>query len=51
MSLLNNWLELRSDALKITTHCRRPVPSRTDTIGPWLDSLVRAPLPGTFYFP
>ncbi|THH32040.1 hypothetical protein EUX98_g2150 [Antrodiella citrinella] len=40
MSLLNNWLELRSDAFKITVHTRRPVPSRSDTIGPWLDSLT-----------
>jgi anoctamin-10 len=40
MSLLNNWLELRSDAYKITVHQRRPIPARTDTIGPWLDSLT-----------
>ena len=39
MSLLNNWLELRSDAFKIAVHARRPIPSRTDTIGPWLDAL------------
>ncbi|KAI5124246.1 hypothetical protein M0805_005095 [Coniferiporia weirii] len=39
MALLNNWLELRGDALKITTHCRRPIPFRTDTIGPWLETL------------
>jgi anoctamin-10 len=39
MSFLNNLLELRSDAYKITVHQRRPVPSRTDTIGPWLDAL------------
>ena len=40
MSLINNWLELRSDAFKITVHVRRPVPTRTDTIGPWLDTLT-----------
>lgn len=40
MSLLNNWLELRSDAFKIAVHVRRPLPARTDTIGPWLDSLT-----------
>ena len=40
MSLANNWLELRSDAFKIATHARRPIPSRTDTIGPWLDALT-----------
>ncbi|GBE86287.1 DUF590-domain-containing protein [Sparassis latifolia] len=40
MSLLNNWFEMRSDAFKIAVHTRRPLPSRTDTIGPWLDSLT-----------
>lgn len=39
MALLNNFLELRSDAFKITHHNRRPMPMRTDTIGPWLNSL------------
>ncbi|KAG8924263.1 hypothetical protein FRC02_010540 [Tulasnella sp. 418] len=39
MALLNNWLELRSDAFKIVHHGRRPVPARTDSIGPWLDTL------------
>ncbi|EKM50205.1 uncharacterized protein PHACADRAFT_264804 [Phanerochaete carnosa HHB-10118-sp] len=40
MSLINNWLELRSDAFKIAVHTRRPIPARTDTIGPWLDTLT-----------
>lgn len=40
MAFLNNLLELRSDAYKITVHQRRPVPSRTDTIGPWLATLT-----------
>jgi len=40
MALVNNWLELRSDAFKITVHTRRPIPSRSDTIGPWLESLT-----------
>ncbi|KAI0076569.1 DUF590-domain-containing protein [Panus rudis PR-1116 ss-1] len=40
MSLINNWLELRSDAFKIAVHTRRPIPSRSDTIGPWLDTLT-----------
>lgn len=40
MALLNNWLELRSDAFKMTTHTRRPIPARVDTIGPWLENLV-----------
>lgn len=37
--LINNWVELRSDALKITIECQRPVPWRDDSIGPWLDAL------------
>jgi hypothetical protein len=37
--LINNWVELRSDFAKICVECRRPVPERTDTIGPWLDAL------------
>ncbi|KAJ3774182.1 calcium-activated chloride channel-domain-containing protein [Lentinula raphanica] len=40
MALLNNVLELRSDAFKITVHERRPTPVRTDTIGPWLEALA-----------
>ncbi|KAF8120707.1 calcium-activated chloride channel-domain-containing protein [Boletus edulis] len=39
MSLLNNYIEARSDAFKIAVHVRRPIPVRTDTIGPWLESL------------
>ncbi|KAG9069435.1 hypothetical protein KI688_010337 [Linnemannia hyalina] len=38
-ALVNNWVELRSDAAKISYNARRPIPSRTDTIGPWLDNL------------
>jgi anoctamin-10 len=34
--VLNNWLELRSDAAKICLSFRRPIPERTDSIGPWL---------------
>ncbi|EFW17768.1 hypothetical protein D8B26_004887 [Coccidioides posadasii str. Silveira] len=37
--LINNWIELRSDFVKICIECRRPAPVRSDTIGPWLDSL------------
>lgn len=40
MALVNNFFEMRSDAFKITVHNRRPIPSRTDTIGPWLDALT-----------
>jgi anoctamin-10 len=39
MALLNNYIEVRSDAFKIAVHTRRPIPVRTDTIGPWLESL------------
>jgi len=39
MALLNNIVEFPSDAFKLVTHFRRPIPQRTDTIGPWLDCL------------
>ncbi|KAG0340982.1 hypothetical protein BG004_006206 [Podila humilis] len=38
-ALINNWVELRSDAAKISYNARRPIPTRTDTIGPWIDNL------------
>ncbi|KAK9767133.1 hypothetical protein K7432_003292 [Basidiobolus ranarum] len=38
-AFVNNWIEMRSDAAKICINTRRPIPSRTDTIGPWLDNL------------
>ena len=37
--LINDWIELRADAMKICVEMRRPTPWRADTIGPWLDSL------------
>ena len=37
--LINNWLELRTDAARICKESRRPTPWRADSIGPWLDSL------------
>ncbi|ERF69608.1 hypothetical protein EPUS_01938 [Endocarpon pusillum Z07020] len=37
--LINNWIELRSDTFKITSECKRPIPQRADSIGPWLDAL------------
>lgn len=37
--MINNFIELRSDALKITLENQRPVPWRADSIGPWLDCL------------
>ncbi|KAL5331645.1 hypothetical protein ACEPPN_001180 [Leptodophora sp. 'Broadleaf-Isolate-01'] len=36
---INNWIELRGDALKIALETQRPVPWRGDSIGPWLDAL------------
>jgi len=38
--LINNWIELRSDAVKICVEMKRPVPHRADSIGPWLDNLA-----------
>ena len=38
--LINNWIELRADAVKICVGMQRPTPQRADTIGPWLDSLA-----------
>ena len=37
--LINNWVELRSDAVKICVEMQRPIPLRADSIGPWVDSL------------
>ena len=37
--LINNWIELRSDFFKICNECKRPTPVRTDSIGPWIESL------------
>jgi hypothetical protein len=39
MAFINNIFEFESDAFKLTVHHRRPIPIRTDTIGPWLDAL------------
>ncbi|KAJ8292595.1 hypothetical protein OF846_004358 [Rhodotorula toruloides] len=36
-SLINNFFEIRSDAFKLTSQARRPIPYRTSSIGPWLD--------------
>ncbi|CAG8670242.1 9449_t:CDS:2 [Funneliformis caledonium] len=38
-ALINNWVELRSDAIKLCVHTRRPIPCRADSIGPWLENL------------
>ncbi|ERS98925.1 hypothetical protein HMPREF1624_04118 [Sporothrix schenckii ATCC 58251] len=37
--LVNNWVEARSDAMKIAVSSQRPIPWRGDSIGPWLTSL------------
>lgn len=37
--LVNNWIELRSDFLKVCTQHQRPHPVRTEGIGPWLAAL------------
>jgi hypothetical protein len=37
--LINNWVEARSDAMKIASNCKRPIPWRADSIGPWLGAL------------
>ncbi|KAK5624778.1 hypothetical protein RRF57_000494 [Xylaria bambusicola] len=36
---INNWVELRSDAMKIAITSQRPIPWRSDSIGPWLNAL------------
>ncbi|KAI0023060.1 DUF590-domain-containing protein [Xylariomycetidae sp. FL0641] len=36
---INNWIELRSDAMKIAVSSQRPTPWRSDSIGPWLHAL------------
>lgn len=37
--LVNNWVELRSDFLKLCTQHQRPHPIRTEGIGPWVAAL------------
>ncbi|CAK7564647.1 MAG: hypothetical protein SEPTF4163_002543 [Sporothrix epigloea] len=37
--LINNWVEARSDAMKIALGSQRPIPWRGESIGPWLTSL------------
>lgn len=40
-ALINNYFELRTDALKICKHVRRPIGDRVETIGSWLETLVK----------
>lgn len=35
-AMINNWIELRGDAVKICVDVRRPIPKRAESIGPWL---------------
>jgi anoctamin-10 len=37
--VVNNWIELRSDFLKICVDHQRPAPTSSDGIGPWVASL------------
>lgn len=39
-AFINNYVELRADALKLCHHVRRPVGDRVETIGSWLETLV-----------
>ena len=39
MACLNNWLEGPSDAFKLVTHLRKPIPVRVESIGAWLDCI------------
>jgi len=39
ISFVNNWIELRSDAIKMCINYRRPFPTRSENIGPWIDIL------------
>ncbi|CDS02631.1 hypothetical protein LRAMOSA00036 [Lichtheimia ramosa] len=37
--LINNWVELRGDALKICKYTRRPIPLRAEGVGPWIGNM------------
>ncbi|ORX58560.1 DUF590-domain-containing protein [Piromyces finnis] len=39
ISFINNWVELRSDAVKMCINYRRPYPQRSENIGPWIGIL------------
>lgn len=38
-ALINNWIEMRGDAVKICVDVKRPIPSRAESIGPWLTDI------------
>jgi anoctamin-10 len=42
-AFINNYIELRTDALKICKHVRRPIGDRVESIGSWLETLVSLP--------
>ncbi|POS82937.1 hypothetical protein EPUL_004654, partial [Erysiphe pulchra] len=37
--LVNNWIEIRGDAIKMAMESQRSLPWRSNSIGPWLDAL------------
>ncbi|KAI9485131.1 calcium-activated chloride channel-domain-containing protein [Zychaea mexicana] len=37
--MVNNWIELRGDAVKICKYTRRPVPLRSEGVGPWIGNM------------
>ncbi|KAK9456631.1 calcium-activated chloride channel-domain-containing protein [Dipodascopsis uninucleata] len=39
-SFINNWIELRGDAMKICLDMKRPIPQHAESIGPWMNNLV-----------
>ncbi|KAI9322344.1 calcium-activated chloride channel-domain-containing protein [Dichotomocladium elegans] len=38
--MVNDWIELRGDAVKVCRYTRRPIPSRAEGAGPWVGNLV-----------
>ncbi|KAG8991194.1 hypothetical protein FRB94_012697 [Tulasnella sp. JGI-2019a] len=59
-ALVNNWFELRGDAIKIAKFGRRPMPRRVDSIGSWVNilglltwqgALINSALVYLFYHP
>jgi len=38
-AFINNFFELRGDAFKLCVNSRRPIPKRTDSLGPWVEAL------------
>lgn len=37
--MINDWVELRGDAIKVCKYTRKPVAHRADSIGPWVSNL------------